>query len=179
MEHIAIDLGSRESQICVRDDRGEIIEERRRSTAQLGSYLAARPAGGRVVLETSSEAFAIADLARQSGHEVRVVPATLVRALGVGERKLKNDQRDARKLSEMDCRMGVPSVHIPSRERRDQQARVTARQGLVEVRTKLINIVRSYFLTTTCSQVKATSKTLAKNARAKLLQQPDGIPDYI
>jgi len=179
VEHIAIDLGSRESQICVRDDRGEIIEERRRSTAQLGSYLAARPAGGRVVLETSSEAFAIADLARQSGHEVRVVPATLVRALGVGERKLKNDQRDARKLSEMDCRMGVPSVHIPSRERRDQQARVTARQGLVEVRTKLINIVRSYFRTTTCSQVKATSKTLAKNARAKLLQQPDGIPDYI
>jgi transposase len=79
----------------------------------------------------------------------------------------------------MDCRMEVPSVHIPSAERRDQQARVTARQGLVETRTKLINIVRSYFRTSGRSQVKATSKTLAKNVREKLAQQPEGVPDYI
>jgi transposase len=179
VEHIAIDLGGRESQICVRNDQGEILEERRHPTAGLGRYLAKRAPGGRVLLETSSEAFAIADVARECGHQVRVVPASLVRALGVGERKLKNDQRDARKLSEMDCRMDVPSVHIPSAERRDQQARVTARQGLVEARTKLINIVRSYFRTSGRSQVKATSKTLAKNVREKLVQQPEGIPDYI
>ncbi len=179
MEHIAIDLGSRESQICIRNDQGEILEERRHPTARLGRYLAKRAPGGRVLLETSSEAFAIADVARECGHEVRVVPASLVRALGVGERKLKNDQRDARKLSEMDCRMDVPSVHIPSAARREQQARVTARQGLVDARTKLINIVRSYFRTSGRSQVKATSKTLAKNVRQKLEQQPDGVPDYI
>ena len=29
MQHVAIDLGSRESQICVRNDKGEIVEERR------------------------------------------------------------------------------------------------------------------------------------------------------
>jgi transposase len=179
VEHIAIDLGGRESQICVRNDRGEILEERRHPTARLSRFLAKRPPGGRVLLETSSEAFAIADVARQCGHVVRVVPSSLVRALGVGERKLKNDQRDARKLSEMDCRMDVPSVHIPSVERRDQQARVTARQALVETRTKLINTVRSYFRTTARSQVKATSKTLAKNVREKLLQEPEGIPDYV
>jgi transposase len=179
VEHIAIDLGGRESQICVRNDQGQILDERRHPTTRLGRYLAKRPPGGRVLLETSSEAFAIADVARECGHDVRVVPASLVRALGVGERKLKNDQRDARKLSEMDCRMDVPSVHIPSTARRDQQARVTARQGLVETRTKLINIVRSYFRTTGRSQVKATSKTLGKNVREKLAQQPEGIPDYI
>jgi transposase len=179
VEHIAIDLGGRESQICVRNDQGEILEERRHPTERLGRYLAKRGPGGRVLLETSSEAFAIADVARECGHEVRVVPSSLVRALGVGERKLKNDQRDARKLSEMDCRMDVPSVHIPSAERRDQQARVTARQGLVEARTKLINIVRSYFRTSGRSQVKATSKTLAKNVREKLVKQPEGVPDYI
>src|SRR4029077_9868889 len=179
MEHIAIDLGGRESQICVRNDRGEILDERRHPTTRLGRYLAKRPPGGRVLLETSSEAFAVADVARGCGHDVRKVPASLVRALGVGERKLKNDQRDARKLSEMDCRMDVPSVHIPSAERRDQKARVTARQGLVETRTKLINIVRSYFRTTGRSQVKGTSKTLSKNVRERQAQQPEGIPDYI
>lgn len=179
MEHIAIDLGSRESQICIRNDAGEILEERRHPTTRLGLFLAKRDPGGRVLLETSSEAFAIAGLARDCGHEVRVVPSSLVRALGVGERKMKNDQRDARKLSEMDCRMEVPSVHIPSATRRDQQARVTARQGLVEARTKLINTVRSYFRTTASAQVKATSKTLAKNTRKRLSQQREGIPDYI
>jgi hypothetical protein len=32
MEHITIDLGGRESQICVRNDKGEILEERRHPT---------------------------------------------------------------------------------------------------------------------------------------------------
>lgn len=177
MEHIAIDLGARESQICVRNDRGEIVDERRYATARLSSYLAKREPGARVLLESSSEAFAVADLAQACGHQVRVIPSSLVRALGVGERKLKNDQRDARKVSEMDCRMEVPSVHIPSAERRDQQARITARQALVEVRTKLVNTVRSYFRSTALSQIRATPKTLAKNVRAKL--KAEGLPDYI
>ena len=33
MEHIAIDLGRRESQICVRDETGQISEEARHSTS--------------------------------------------------------------------------------------------------------------------------------------------------
>jgi transposase len=56
---------------------------------------------------------------------------------------------------------------------------VTARQALVESRTKLINTVRSYFRTNGRSQLQATSKTLSKKAREKLAQQPDGIPDFI
>jgi transposase len=177
MEHIAIDLGARESQICVRNDAGEIIDERRYTTKHLRKYLAKRKPGGRVLLESSSEAFTVADLAQECGHQVRVVPSSLVRALGVGERKLKNDQRDARKLSEMDCRMEVPSVHIPSAQRSDQQARITARQALVEVRTKLVNTIRSYFRSAELSQVKATPKTLAKNLRENL--QRAELPTYI
>jgi transposase len=97
MDHIAIDLGSRESQLCIRNEKNEIVLERRVSTRLLGSVLRKRPSG-RVVIETSAEAFAVADVAKNCGHEVRVVPATLVRALGVGARGLKTDQRDARVL---------------------------------------------------------------------------------
>jgi transposase len=179
VERIAIDLGSRESQICIRNERGEIIEERRHLTARLGQYLAQREPGGRVLLESSSEAFAVADWARQSGHEARVVPSMLVRALGVGERGLKNDQRDARKLSEMDCRMDVPSIHIPSAERRDQQARLTAREALVAARTQLVNVVRAFFRTLARPPVKATPKTLAKQVRSQLVKTTEGLPDYI
>jgi transposase len=179
VERIAIDLGGRESQICVRNERGEIVEERRHLTARLGQYLAKREPGGRVLLESSSEAFAVADWAHQSGHEARVVPSMLVRALGVGERGLKNDQRDARKLSEMDCRMDVPSIHIPSVQSRDRQARLTAREALVAARTQLVNVVRSYFRTLARPAVKATPKTLSKQVRNQLQKSSDGLPDYI
>ena len=72
MEHLAIDLGGRESQICVRAGDGHSLEERRCRTAALPEYLASRPRSG-VVLETCSEASGIADAALTVGHEVRVV----------------------------------------------------------------------------------------------------------
>ena len=72
MQHLAIDLGGKESQICVRDAKEKILEERKYPTKRLGEYLAKQPPS-RVILETSAEAFAVADLARHAGHDVRVV----------------------------------------------------------------------------------------------------------
>jgi hypothetical protein len=63
----------------------------------------ARRARARVVVETCTEAFRMAAKAQEHGHDVRVVAATLVRALSGGQRGLKNDQRDARTLSEASC----------------------------------------------------------------------------
>lgn len=77
MDHVAIDLGGRESQICVRSADGTILEEKRVPTMGLKKYLAARPASV-VVVETCAEGFTVADHARAAGHDVRVVPASLV-----------------------------------------------------------------------------------------------------
>jgi len=179
MEHIGIDLGGRESQICIRDDNGEIVLERRLATPDVGKHLASRKPGGRVVLESSAESFAVADWARAAGHQVRVVPASLVRLLGVGDRSLKNDRRDARKLSETDCRIEVPSVHIPSQMSREKQARAVARDAMVKARTKLINTVRSYLRTLAMPPVRAVPTTLPANVRRVLDSQPAGIPDFV
>ncbi len=66
MEHIGIDLGSRDSQVCVRNSAGEIVDEARRPTRDLGPWLATRrPA--RIILETCTEAFRVAGLARCTG----------------------------------------------------------------------------------------------------------------
>jgi transposase len=143
MEHVAIDLGGRESQVCVRDADGQILEEKRWPTRQLGAYLAGRPLS-RVVVETCAEGFYVADLAGKHGHERRVVPATMVRALGVGERGLKSDKRDARKLSEVSCRIDLPSVHVPSAESRQLKTRLGMRNALLGARTMLINTVRGW-----------------------------------
>ena len=68
-------FGRTESQISVRNSDGQIVDERRWPTANLGRYLAARPKS-LVVVETCSEAFAAADAVLAVGYEVRVVPAT-------------------------------------------------------------------------------------------------------
>jgi transposase len=121
MNHVAIDLGGRESQICVRGADGTILEEKRHATRSLDKLMKQWPPS-RIILETSAEAFRVADAAKAAGHEVRVVAATLVKTLGVGARGIKTDQRDARTLSEVSCRIDLPSVHIPTTAR-DRSAR--------------------------------------------------------
>lgn len=102
-------------------------------------------AKSRVVVETCAEAFRVADLAKAAGHEVIVVPTKLVRVLGVGDRGIKNDVRDARNLSNASCRLQeLPAVHVPTQLSRERKSMAGAREALVEVRTKLVNTARSW-----------------------------------
>src|SRR5512138_1561352 len=138
MEHIAIDLGGRESQVCVRSQDGEIVLERRVPTRSLDKLLAKRQPS-RVIVETCSEALPVAAIARAAGHDVRVVPAKLVRTLGVGARGIKTDRRDARVLSEVSCRVDLPSVHVASARARELKDIANSRDVIVGARTALIN----------------------------------------
>jgi transposase len=146
MDHVAIDLGGRESQICARRPDGPIVEERRVRTGELAAYLQGRPSS-RVIVETCSEAFWVADVAQAAGHQVRVVPATLAPALGVGARRTKTDVRDAQVLSEVSCRVDLPSVHIPRPAARAAKTVCGMREGLVHTRTLLLNTVRGWLRT--------------------------------
>ena len=146
MDHVAIDLGGRESQICVRRPDGVVVEQRRVRTTELPTYLQARGAS-RVIVETCSEAFWVADAAQAAGHQVRVVPATLAPTLGIGARRTKTDRRDAQVLSEVSCRIDLPSVHIPSPAARAAKTLCGMRDGLVRSRTLLINTVRGWVRT--------------------------------
>jgi transposase len=144
MEHVAIDLGGKESQICVRSAEGAVVLEKRVPTKELKAFLRNSKTKGRVILETCAEAFAIADAALENGHQVRVVPGTLVRSLGVGARKMKSDRRDAQVLSQVSSRIDLPSVHIPSMRAREWRAMCGTRDSMVEARTKLVNNVRGW-----------------------------------
>lgn len=178
MEHLAIDLGSRKSQICRRRSDGAVLEERKVETELLGEYFR-RQTTSRVVLETCAESFRIADLARAAGHEVRVVPATLVKSLGVGARRTKNDRRDAQVLSEVSCRIDLPSVHIPSAEARERKTICGMREALVSARTQLINCVRGW-LRTQGLRVKAGADGFADRVRQQhLLQRNVELPPYV
>lgn len=143
MKHLAIDLGGRESQLCLRAEDETILREARVFTKELDEELKALPAC-RVVMETCAEAFSVADAALRLGHETRVVPASLTRSLGVGARKLKTDQRDARVLSSVSCRIDLPSVHVPSAWSREVKSLCAMRDALVHSRVMQINTVRGW-----------------------------------
>lgn len=175
MDHVAIDLGGRESQICVRRPDGTVVEERRLRTQEVPRYLRER-AGSRVIVETCSEAFWVADAARAAGHEVRVVPATLAPTLGVGARRMKTDRRDAQVLSEVSCRIDLPSVHIPSAAARAAKTLCGMRDGLVRSRTLLLNTVRGWLRTQ--GRRLASGSVLTFGARVRAVVG-DALPTYV
>ncbi len=178
MDHIGIDLGGRESQICVRSEDGQVVEEDRLATASLGRFLQKQPPS-RVIVETCTEAFAVADLALAWGHEVRVVPATLVRSLGVGSRRTKTDQRDAAILSEVSCRIDLPSVHIPSETARERKKLCTMRESLVHMRTQGINAVRAWLRASAHRIRSGATSSFCTRVREFLEGGQLGVPSYI
>ncbi len=178
MQHVAIDLGGRESQVCIRNVEGQILLEQKVLTSTLGNFFKRQP-HSRVVLETCSEAFRIADLALSCEHEVRVVPATLVRTLGVGARRIKTDRRDAQVLSEVSCRIELPSVHVPSDIARQRRSMCGMREELVVSRAALINCVRGWSRTQLLKVPSGTSSTFPKRTREAALKRPEGLPEYV
>jgi transposase len=171
MEHIAIDIGGRESQVCVRSADGEIIEERRCATPDLPGYLRTRPSS-RVILETCTEAFRLTDAARAAGHDVRVVPATLVRTLGVGARGTKTDRRDARVLSEVSVRVELPSVHVPRPATRERRTRCRMLETLVRARTQVANSVHAWVRMQGVRVPSGNVESLAKRVRQAIPVRP-------
>lgn len=176
MEHFAIDLGGRESQVCIRNERGEILLEQRCATHRLGELLARRPPS-RVIVETCAEAFGIADEAMRLGHEARVVPAMLVKQLGVGERGIKTDVRDTRKLSELSCRIEIPSVHIPKKESRERKSMCGMREALVRCRTLCINTVRGWLRQSARRPRSGGAESFVARVRTLLTLEP--VPGYV
>lgn len=177
MEHLAIDLGGRESAVCIRTGDGAIVQEDRIRNAELAQVLD-RPKS-RVVMETCAEAFAVADLAASKGHEVRVVPASLVRALGVGARKMKTDRRDAQVLSEVSARIDLPSVHVPSQWSREAKSLCGMRDALVQARTQLVNTVRGYLRRRLSRFRGGTVETLPKRVRQRYAAANEKMPAYL
>jgi transposase len=132
-----------------------------------------------VVVETCAEAFRIADIAMNNQHEVRVVPSTLVRSLGVGARRIKTDRRDAQVLSEVSCRIDLPSVHVPSDLARQRRSMCTIREQLVATRTSLVNCVRGWTRTQLVKVRSGELTTFCNRAREAALKSSEGLPDYI
>jgi transposase len=150
MFHIGLDVGSCKTYFCICRPDGEIAMESSVKTTLLPRFfreLADARGSCRIVLESCAEAFQIGAWGKEKGHDVRIVPASFARSLGIGEHGIKTDKRDARALAQASCRVELRSIHVKALKSREILSATTARRTLVECRTATINSVRGWMRT--------------------------------
>jgi transposase len=143
MDTIGLDLHKRESQLCIGQDDGRILElrivtSRDRFTAVLGG----RPPA-RILLEASTESEWVARHFESLGHEVVVADPNFAPMYATRSRRTKTDRRDARTLMNA-CRLGAfRRAHRLSPARRHVRAELAVREALVRTRTRYIAIAKA------------------------------------
>lgn len=143
MTHIGIDLGRKNSQICVLTQEGELIErgvrtERERFAAALKNHR-----GARVLLEAGTESEWVARSLEAIGHEVIVADPNYAPMYARRQRKVKTNRRDARALAEA-CRLGAyRPAHRTSDAQRRVRARIAVREALVRTRSRYVVLLGS------------------------------------
>lgn len=142
---IGIDIGDKTSHVAVIDCAGEWVESATIATTTAAfSRAFADHEGARVVLEVGTHSPWISRVLRDRGFEVIVANPRRVRLIAAAD--CKNDNIDAEvlaRLGRVDPDLLAPITH---RERQAQEDLVLlrTRDGLVQTRTKLINMARGH-----------------------------------
>lgn len=177
MEHIGIDLGSKHSHIVVMTESGEIHERLQVTTVQLPRWLERR-SPSRVVMEACTQSHAIARASIGAGHQTVVVPGQVVRALGVGARGIKTDERDAQVMAQASVRSPtLPSVHLRSDQSRSLREVTSVRATLLESRKAMALSIKSWLRARLINiKGRARSQHFADAVRKVALEHSDGLP---
>jgi transposase len=144
MEYGAIDLHARRSQVCIVNEDGQVVLDRRIDTTRADfQRLFGDRAPFRILIESGTGSEWVAQVLEGFGHHVVVVDPNFAAMYGQRRRAVKTDRRDAAALAAA-CRTGVyrPAHRIgrPTQVRR-QQLRIRAQ--LIRVRTQAINLLRA------------------------------------
>jgi transposase len=144
MEQCGIDVHKSQSQVCILDENGTVLLERRlRTSAEAFAALLGARERMRVLLEAGTESEWVARCLEELGHEVIVADPNFAAMYATRSRRVKTDLRDARTLAEA-ARLGAfRRAHRTSEPQRTVRNVLAARDALVESRTKLINVVRA------------------------------------
>lgn len=177
MERIGIDLGASKSHVVVMSPTGEIRLRRTVSTEELPAWLACRERS-RVVMEACTQSRAIGHAALAAHHEAVIVPGQMVRALGVGARGIKTDERDAEVLALASVRNDeLVSVHLPSEKSCDRRELLMARRSLLESRSRIALSLKSWLRGRLIRlRGRASSRAFSALVRKTALAHPDGLP---
>jgi transposase len=141
--YIGIDLGDKNSDVCVLDQGGEIGKQFkvRMKAEAFQEYFASIPRS-RVALEAGGQSRWVAEVIEKCGHEVYISNTRKVPYISQSD--AKDDPGDAYKLAEL-LHFKPQLLHPIQHRSQEAQADLSwirAREVLVESRTQLINAVR-------------------------------------
>src|SRR5216684_1444826 len=131
MEHGAIDLHKKESQIRIVTNSGEIIDQRIATTRERLSHIFWGRPRMRILVEASTESEWVAQHLEELGHEVIVADPNYGLMNGHRSRRVKTDHRDVVALVEA-CQHGTyRRAHRRSARHHEVQCRLNVRQEVV------------------------------------------------
>jgi transposase len=144
MEYIGIDVHQRESQVCIVDEHGQVLVERRfRTSRERLAELFGTRARARVLLEASTESEWVAHALEGLGHEVIVADPNFALMYATRSRRVKTDRRDARALADASRLGAYRPAHRTSAAQRTVRAQLAVREALVRTRTRYISVIRA------------------------------------
>ena len=136
---MGMDLGDRQSELCVVDSAGTVVHRGQVATTTAGVTAALAPyPGARVVLEVGTHSPWVSRLVQQQGHAVIVANPGQVRRMA--RRHDKSDRIDAEllaRLGRVDPQLLRPIQHRGEAAQRDR-ALLRVRDQLVQARTGLV-----------------------------------------
>ena len=141
---VGIDLGDKVSHYCVLGQEGELIEKGRLRTTReaLNSHFDGLPKM-RIAIETGIHSAWVCQLLTAMGHEIIVANAGQIPAItGSNKKTDANDAENLARFARYDPKLLHPIVHRDKAKQLDLTV-VRLRAKLVEVRTALVNTVRS------------------------------------
>ena len=144
MHYCGLDVSRKSTHVYIEDGQGRRVKYAVVPTTPpglAGVIEAYTERGLRVAVEAGNQTAWIVDLLRESGAKVHVVHPLKVKL--IAESKKKTDRIDAKLLAHLLRVGGLPEpVHVPSHRSRELRGLLVARRQLVQMRTKLLNVVR-------------------------------------
>lgn len=141
--YCGIDMGNKETMVCVIDGRRQIVHEELVATDVNGiKSVLKRFKGLTCIVEAAPLSEWLCTEVEKLGHEITIVCPRKAKVALASQSKKKTDKRDARALAEL-CRSGwYEAVHRKSAEAREMRSFMTARKQLVECSGALASSIR-------------------------------------
>lgn len=180
--YCGIDLGNKESVVCIlSSDRHLVAEERLLTTSDGIRRIFEKRRKMECLVEASPLAEFVCGEVEKYGHKISIVCPRKAKVAVLSQKK-KTDQRDARALAEL-CRSGwYEAVHRKSKEARELRSFLVARKQLVEssssIASSLRGILRAHGIKLSCrsnderfaEEVRQASNELPPLARAGIVE---------
>lgn len=144
MNNVGVDLHKVHTQVCIEDEKGAVLIERRVKTSrEMFAELFRGQPPMRVLLESSGESEWAARCIESFGHEVIVADPSYLVMYGTRDRRVKTDARDARTLADA-CRLGAfRKAHRTTETHRQSRRRLRVRDALVRARAEIVTLVQA------------------------------------